>query len=116
MYKTKNTADGDAERLKSRLVACGNKQVFGIDYVLTFAAVMDMSTVNIILALAAKWGVGAKHGDISNTHVEADKEADLEIILQVPYGMDVTSETVKSLGATSVGGIALQLRKSLYGL
>ena len=42
-----------------------------------FAAVMDMSTVKIILALAATWEVGAKHGDIPNAYVKADKEADL---------------------------------------
>ena len=116
VYKTKLTADGDVERLKARLVACGNEQVFGVDYVLTFAAVMDMSTVKIILALAATWGVVAKHGDIPNAYVKADKESDLEILLQVPRGMDVSSEVIKSLGATSVSELALQLRKSLYGL
>uniref|UniRef100_A0AAV1V1E2 Reverse transcriptase Ty1/copia-type domain-containing protein n=1 Tax=Peronospora matthiolae TaxID=2874970 RepID=A0AAV1V1E2_9STRA len=116
VYKTKMTADGDVERLKARLVACGNEQVFGVDYVLTFAAVMDMSTVKIILALAVTWGVVAKHGDIPNAYVKADKEADLEILLQVPRGMDVSSDTIKSLGASSVSELALQLRKSLYGL
>lgn len=116
VYKTKTTADGDVERLKARLVACGNEQVFGVDYVLTFAAVMDMSTVKIILALAATWGDVAKHGDIPNAYVKADKESDLEILLQVPRGMDVCSDIVKSLGATSVSELALQLRKSLYGL
>uniref|UniRef100_A0AAV1U9H8 Reverse transcriptase Ty1/copia-type domain-containing protein n=1 Tax=Peronospora matthiolae TaxID=2874970 RepID=A0AAV1U9H8_9STRA len=63
VYKTKMTADGDIERLKARIVACGNEQVFGVDYVLTYAAVMDMSTVKITLALAVTWGVVAKHGD-----------------------------------------------------
>uniref|UniRef100_A0AAV1TEW2 Integrase catalytic domain-containing protein n=1 Tax=Peronospora matthiolae TaxID=2874970 RepID=A0AAV1TEW2_9STRA len=116
VYKTKMTADGDFERLKARLVACGNEQVFGVDYGLTFAAVMDMSTVKIILALAVTWGVVAKHGDIPNAYVKADKEADLEILLQVRRGMDVSSNTIKSLGASSVSEMALQLRKSLYGL
>ena len=97
-------------------MACGNEQVFGVDYVLTFAAVMDMSTVKIILALAATWGVVAKHGDVLNTCVKADKESDLEILLQVPKGMDVSSEVIKSLGATSVSKLSLQHRKSLYGL
>lgn len=112
VYKTNTTADGDVERLKARLVACGNDQVLGIDYVLTFAAVMDMSTVKIILALAATWGVVAKHGDIPNAYVKADKESDLEILLQVSRGMDVCSNIIKSLGATSVSELALQLRKS----
>uniref|UniRef100_A0AAV1UT48 Reverse transcriptase Ty1/copia-type domain-containing protein n=1 Tax=Peronospora matthiolae TaxID=2874970 RepID=A0AAV1UT48_9STRA len=53
VYKTKTDAQGDLERLKARLVACGNEQVLGVDYTLTFAAVMDLSTVRVILALAA---------------------------------------------------------------
>ncbi|CAI5732632.1 unnamed protein product [Peronospora farinosa] len=77
---------------------------------------MDMSTVKIILALAATWGVGAKHGDILNAYVKADKEADLEILLQVPKRMDVSGDTVKELEATNVSELALQLRKSLYVL
>ena len=53
VFKTKTTADGDLERHKARLVACGNEPVFGVDYALTFASVMDMRTVKVILALAA---------------------------------------------------------------
>lgn len=53
VYKTKTNADGDVERLKARIVAGGNEQVFGVDYVLT---VMDMSTFNVIMALTATWG------------------------------------------------------------
>uniref|UniRef100_A0AAV1U887 Integrase catalytic domain-containing protein n=1 Tax=Peronospora matthiolae TaxID=2874970 RepID=A0AAV1U887_9STRA len=76
---TKTDAQGDLEQLKARLVACGNEQVLGVDYTLTFAAVMDLSTVKVILALAATWGVPAKHGDIPNAYVEADKEPHLRI-------------------------------------
>ena len=58
------------ERHKARLVDCGNEQVFGVDYALTFAAVMDMTPVKVILALAATWGVPAKHGDVPNAYVK----------------------------------------------
>ncbi|CEG48397.1 FOG: Transposon-encoded proteins with TYA, reverse transcriptase, integrase domains in various combinations [Plasmopara halstedii] len=89
VFKTKTDANGAVESLKARLVACGNEQVFGIDYVLTFAAVMDLSTVKVILGLVATWVVPAKHGDIPSAYVKADKEKDLEILLHVPGGMDV---------------------------
>ena len=52
VYKTKRDADGNLERYKSRLVACGNEQVFGRGYNVTFASVMEMSRVKLILALA----------------------------------------------------------------
>ncbi|CAI5734969.1 unnamed protein product [Hyaloperonospora brassicae] len=115
VYKTKTDAHGDLERYKARLVACGNEQVFGIDYQLAFAAVMDMSTVKVIIALAATWNMPAKHGDIPNAYVRAKKEANIDILLQVPRGMEVTDTTLQKLGAKDNNGVVLQLKKSLYG-
>ena len=81
VFKTKTTADGGLYWHKARLVACGNEQVFGVDYALTFAAVMDMITVKAILALAATWGVPALHVDVSNSYVKAEKELHLENLM-----------------------------------
>eukprot|EP00644_Phytophthora_capsici_P015445 jgi/Phyca11/113342/e_gw1.24.59.1 len=52
VYKTKRDAEGEDGRLKARIVACGNEQEFGVNYSITFAAVMDMGSVKIILRLA----------------------------------------------------------------
>ena len=73
VFKTKRDAEGGIERWKARLVACGNEQVFGVNYEVTFAAVIDMSSVKMIFALARKWKVPAKHGDVPNAYVKADK-------------------------------------------
>ena len=73
VYTTKNGADGELERYKASLVACGNEQGLGVDYNLTFSAVMDISTVKVVLALAATWGVTAKHGGIPNAYVRAER-------------------------------------------
>ena len=113
VYKTKTDTNGHISRLKARLVACGNEQVIGVDYLLTFAAVMEMSTVKVILALVigvdylmtfaavmemstvkvvlalvVTWGVPAKHDDTLNAYVKANKEAHLDIFLSVPVGME----------------------------
>ena len=40
---------------------------------------MAISTVKVVLALAATWGVTAKHGDIPNAYAKADKETHLDI-------------------------------------
>ena len=45
VYKKKTDANGDIERYKARLVVCRNGQVFGVDYTLTFAAVMELGTI-----------------------------------------------------------------------
>ena len=56
VYKTKIDAQGKIDSLKARLVACGNEQILGVDYSFKFAAFLDMSTLKVILALAATWG------------------------------------------------------------
>ncbi|OWZ01767.1 LOW QUALITY PROTEIN: Copia protein [Phytophthora megakarya] len=51
VYKTKLDAEGIIKRLKARLIACGNEQEFGVNYGLTFAVVIDMTSVNVLLVL-----------------------------------------------------------------
>uniref|UniRef100_A0AAV1UE31 Uncharacterized protein n=1 Tax=Peronospora matthiolae TaxID=2874970 RepID=A0AAV1UE31_9STRA len=57
-------------------MACRIEQVLGVEYELTFAAVMYLSTTKIILALAST-GVPAKHGNNHIAYVKADEEAHL---------------------------------------
>ena len=116
VFKTETRADGELEGYKARLVACGNEQVLGVDYNLTFAAVMDISTAKVVLALAATWGVPAKHGDIPNAYVRAEKEPHLDIYLQVPRGMTVSESSMRKIGAKHTSEVVLELRRSLYGL
>lgn len=66
VFKTKQDAQGGIGRLKARLVACDNEQVFKVNYGLTFAAVIDMSSIKRIFVLARKWKISVKHGDVPN--------------------------------------------------
>ncbi|CAI5706593.1 unnamed protein product [Peronospora effusa] len=115
MYKTKTDANADIERYKARLVVCGKEQVFGVDYNLTFAAVMDFSTVKMILMLSRRWKVPARHGDVPNAYVKAEKEEHLDIYMKVPKGMTLDGEELKGLESRSTNDSALLLKKSLYG-
>ena len=54
--RTKSDAKGEIGRFYSRLVACGNEQVFSVDYGLTFAVLMEFSTVKVILVLFLRKG------------------------------------------------------------
>jgi hypothetical protein len=94
VFKTKTDADGTIERSKAHLGACGNKQLYGIDYNLTFAAVMELSTVKVILVFARR--VPVRHGDIPNAYVKAEKAQHLEIYLATPKGMIVPKEVLRT--------------------
>ena len=109
-------AQGKLERLKARLVVCRNEQMLGVDYSLTFAAVMDLFTVKVVLAIAVTWGVPAKNGDIPNAYVKVDKETHLYIYLQFPSGMSVSEKTLREHGAANANELVLDLCKSLYEL
>ena len=116
VFKTKTDADGNVERYKARLVACGNEQLFGVDYTLTFAAVMELGTVKVILVLSRRWNVPARHGDVPNAYVKADQEKDLDIYMKIPSGMQVNEDTLAYHGVDATKQLALLLKKSLYGL
>eukprot|EP00644_Phytophthora_capsici_P019545 jgi/Phyca11/133583/e_gw1.570.7.1 len=66
--------------------------------------------------LARKWRVPAKHGDVPNAYVKADKEAELDIYIRVPQGMKVSEEIKRRLGVVSDKELVLELQKALYGL
>lgn len=53
IYFIKLKSDGSLDCYKARLVALGNRQDYGISHDETFAPVAKMTTVRILLALAA---------------------------------------------------------------
>ena len=52
MYKIKRGSDGSIARYKTRLVATGFLQQYGLDYDETFNPVVKPAIVRIVLALA----------------------------------------------------------------
>ena len=88
----------------------------GIDYTLTFAAVTELGTVNIILVLSRRWKVLARHGDDPKAYVKAEKEKELAIYMRVPSGMKIQDDTLEQHGVKDTKYLYLLLRKSLYGL
>ncbi|CEG42951.1 FOG: Transposon-encoded proteins with TYA, reverse transcriptase, integrase domains in various combinations [Plasmopara halstedii] len=93
-----------------------NAQVFGENFTLTNAPVMEMITAKVILAMAQHWKVPARHGDKPNAYVKASAEKEFPICIKIPQGMEIRDQVLKELGVNSVYEIVLLLLQSLYGL
>ena len=55
VYTVKYKANETLERYKTRLVAKGYTQTYGVDYLETFALIAKMNIVKILLSLATNY-------------------------------------------------------------
>ena len=104
IFTIKHKADGSIEWLKTRLVAKGFTQSYGIDYQETFTPVDKLNTIQVLLSLIANFNWSLHQLDIKNVFLNGDLEE--EVYIEVPHGIE--SSHIKSK--------VCKLLKSLYGL
>lgn len=82
MFTVKYKSDGTIERYKTRLVAKGFTQTYGVDYMETFAPVAKLNTIRVLLSLVANLDWELYQLDIKNAFLNGD--LDEEVYMSVP--------------------------------
>ena len=104
IYTIKYKSDGSLDRYKARLVTKGYTQVYGGDYLHTFAPVAKFNTVRVLLSLAANLGWSLQQYDVKNAFLHGDLEE--EVYMDLPPGYNPTTN----------GKVMCRLKKALHGL
>jgi len=105
ILKHKKNEIGQITRLKARLVARGFSQIYGVDYLDTYAPVVKLASIRILLAIAAIYGLEIHQMDVVTAFLAGELEE--EIYMEQPEGFKV---------GTQDDDLVCLLRKSLYGL
>ena len=95
--------DGTIYKYKARLVAEGYEQIYCVDFEETFALVARLTSLRIVLAIAAKLQFDVQQMDVETAFLNATLVE--EVYIKIPDGVTVAH-----------GCNCIRLNKALYGL
>ena len=104
IFKRKIKDDGTIDKFKARLVVKGYRQREGLDYFDTYSTVIRITSIRILVALAAVYGLEIHQMNVKTAFLNGELEE--EIYIEQPDGFVVPGKEKK----------VCRLVKSLYGL
>jgi hypothetical protein len=72
VYKVKHNVDGSVSIYKTRLIANGYAQTYGINYEETYSPVAKMTIIRVIIAMAVAKGWSLHQMDVKNVFLHGD--------------------------------------------
>ena len=87
VFKKKMNVEGKVEKYKARLVAKGYSQVLGIDFGDIFSPVSKVTSIRLLLSVAAAFDFEIEQMDVKTTFLHRDLEE--EIYMKKPEGFMV---------------------------
>src|ERR1700722_9218271 len=104
IHKPKFKSDGSIDKYKARLVEKGYSQTKGIDYAETFAPVVKLNTIRMLITLATKYHWKLHQLDVKSAFLNGELKE--EVYLTQPEGFVVKGQE----------HLVCKLKKALYGL
>jgi len=108
IFKLKLNSDGTIARHKARLVAKGFTQQYGLDFQETFSPVAKITTLRLLISLAASNGWHLAQLDINNVFLNGTLSE--EIFMNIPQGYQ------HSVTKGPNPPLVCKLNRSIYGL
>jgi reverse transcriptase-like protein/gag-pre-integrase-like protein/integrase-like protein/Pol polyprotein len=105
VFQIKRKSDGSIEKYKAHLMAHGFTQIYGVDYFDTYSPVACLTSIRVILALAAHYDWEIETFDFVGTYLNGELGKNEEIYMQPAPGYEANHPNQ-----------VLKLKKSLYGL
>ena len=105
VFALKKDENGEVVKYKARYVSKSFNQIFGSDYLETFAPTAKLSSIRLLLALATHFHCEVFQFDVSSAYLNADLEED--VYVEQPPGYEIPGKGSK---------LVCKLLKGLYGL
>ena len=96
IFKKKMKADGSIDKYKARLVIKGYKQKEGLDYFDTYSLVTRISSIRMLIAIAAIHNLEIHQMDVKTAFLNGD--LDEEIYMEQPEGFAISGQKKKFVG------------------